>query len=102
MFCTLREENNDQQRDNNEFHRVIECCRPSLFVCLYLHDQILAVFLRVGQTKRLGHFLLRSFLCNIFPGTIPQSGLGDISVTEINYSKLSLPELLQTKETSEP
>lgn len=86
MFCTLREENNDQQRDNNELHRVMECRRhpPSLFVCLYLHDRILAVFLRVGQTKRLGHFFLRSVACNI----LPQSGLGDISVTEINYRKL--------------
>lgn len=91
MFCTLGEGNNDQQRDNNEFHRVMECHRrpPSLFLCLYLHERILTVFLRIGQTKRLGHFFWRRFLCNIFDGIVPASGLRDISVTEINYLNLS-------------
>lgn len=90
MFFTLREGNNDQQRDNNEFHRVMECCRrpPSLSLCLYLHQRILAVFLRVGQTKRLGHFFWRSFVRNIFSWIVPASGLRDISVTEINYRNL--------------
>lgn len=76
MFCTLREGNNDQQRDNNEFHRVMECRRrpPSLSLCLYLQQRILAVFLRVGQTKRLGHFFWRSLGVIYFPGSFLHQG----------------------------